>query len=48
MFQGDTSVVVLIDLCYQVIESNFCAVLALCMFLYLSYVWVTEWPPIGE
>ena len=26
----------------------FCAVAALCMFSYFSYVKVTEWPPIGK
>ena len=44
-FQSDTSVVVLIVLCFGV---DFCAVWALCTFSYFSSVPVTEWPPIGE
>ena len=44
-FQCDASVVVLIVLCLGV---DCCSVSILSMLSYFSYVWVTEWPPIGK
>ena len=45
--QGDTSVVVLIVLCFGV-EFLCCLILMIVRFHIFSSARVTEWPPIGE